>query len=201
MTRTSDPPTLGAAPRAQIAHLPLAALGAAGLALQPRLAAVLDVAGEKIAAGDAVLLVGRGERRDRATGAGLRVLPRQAGMRATFGQDLARRGARNGEVALGRRLRSRLGHGQPERSGRVGPALVLFRKHVVELIGEAATAARERQREQARSGGQAGQPRVPSTWPSSITGLSRRRTWHQREDTPRHVWIRFHRTPDLVNEW
>ena len=46
-------------------HVGLAALGAASLALQPRLAAVLDVAGEKIAAHEAVLGVGGRDRRDR----------------------------------------------------------------------------------------------------------------------------------------
>src|SRR5262249_11160350 len=60
-------------PRPQIAHLPAAGGGAASLALQPRLAAVADIAGEKIAAGDPVRSIDGAERGDGAAGAGMRI--------------------------------------------------------------------------------------------------------------------------------
>src|SRR5258707_12972523 len=116
---------VGCDPRAQIAHFPLAAPSVASLALKPRRAAVLHVACEKIAAGDATLLVGQGEWRDGAVRPGLRILPAQACVLATFGEDLIHSRARNGKVLLGG------GCGNRHRTGLVSTAVV----YVVKLVG------------------------------------------------------------------
>src|SRR5262249_50090068 len=114
------------------------------------------------------------ERSDGAAGAGLRVLPRHAGMLAAPGQDLAHGRASDSEIGLGGRLRR----------GRVQSAdlirVVLLRQHVIELIGEAAAAGG--QPEQAGSSRQAARQRVPSARRSSITGLPKRRARRQHQD-------------------
>src|SRR5262249_10565009 len=142
---------LGVVPRPQFAHSPLAALGAAGRALQPRLAAVLHVAGEKIAARDPILTVVRGEGRNGAAGPGLRILPWHAAVLAALDQNLAHGGAGDGEVGLRRHLRSRLGRCGSGRVGLDGRAGIRVRKRGVELIGDAAAASHQRKGEQPRA--------------------------------------------------
>ena len=136
-----------------------------------------------------------GERRDGSAGAGLRVLPRHAGILAALGQDLAHGGTGDGQVALVRWLRDRLGRG-PQRTGIGGG--VLLREQVVELVGKAAAAQSERQRERRQA-----PRRVPSPRRCSITGPPRQSTWRQRHhlDTPQDVRIGSDQTPDLVNDW
>src|SRR5260370_15811140 len=90
---------LGVSPSAQTAHFPFAAPVTASLALQPQFATLPYIACEKITAGDAILLAGRGKRRDRAAGSGPLVLPWQASVLATFSENLSHSHLRNGEVA------------------------------------------------------------------------------------------------------
>src|ERR1700730_17584888 len=66
---------LRALQRPQAAHGPFALMDAASIALQPRLRAVTHIARQEIAAGEAVLAVGTGDRRDRAARAGAGVFP------------------------------------------------------------------------------------------------------------------------------
>src|SRR5262245_12540409 len=138
--RDREPSRLGVVPGPQIAHFPLAVLGAAGRTLQPWLAAVLHVAGEKIAASDPVLTVDRGEGCNGAARPGLRILPRHAAVLAALDQNLAHGGTGDREVGLGRHLRGRLGRCGSRRVGLSGRAGILVRKHGVELVGDTAAA-------------------------------------------------------------
>src|ERR1700730_3536636 len=62
------------------ANLPLALVGAAGLALHPGRASLALEAGEEFMAGQSVLAAGRRDRRHRPARAGLGVLPGHAGI-------------------------------------------------------------------------------------------------------------------------
>src|SRR5258708_3935293 len=134
---------LGITPRSQTAHFPFAAPVTASLALQPRFATLPDIACEKITARDAILLVGRGKRRDSAAGSGPLVLPGQASVLATFSENLIHSRLRNGEVAVDQHFRARLGHGGgPERARLVSAVFV----QVVELVGQTAPTGCKHQR-------------------------------------------------------
>src|SRR5262245_16189088 len=65
---------------AQGLYFPFTTLRAAGLALQPGLGAVAHVAGQEVAAHDAVLRIGGGDRRDGAARARAGILPWHAGI-------------------------------------------------------------------------------------------------------------------------
>src|SRR5260370_36945725 len=111
---------LGVSPSAQTAHFPFAAPVTASLALQPQFATLPYIACEKITAGDAILLVGRGKRRDCAAGSGPLVLPGQASVLAHFREDLIHSRLPTGEVAGDQHFRGPPGHGGgPDRSGLV----------------------------------------------------------------------------------
>src|SRR5262245_14315334 len=166
----------GILPRSQIADFPFAARGAAGLAPQPRFVSVLYVACKEVAAAGSILALGRGQRRDGAARSGLGIFPGHAGVFAALGQDLAQGGAGDGQIRLGRRFRSGLRYGRAQRADLLG--VVLLRQRIVELIGKAAAARRERQ----RSRRQATHQRVPSAGRCSITGPSQQRARHQRHD-------------------
>src|SRR5262245_17549079 len=93
----------GSVPGLEVAHLPLALGNATGFALHPRLVAVAHVTREEIAAGHAILVVGRRDRRDRTTRAGAGVLPRHAAaIGAAAAEKFAHGRARDGEILLRR---------------------------------------------------------------------------------------------------
>src|SRR5260370_37775027 len=100
---------LGVSPSAQTAHFPFAAPVTASLALQPQFATLPYIACEKSTAGDAILLGGRGKRRDCAAGSGPLVLPGQASGPATFTEDLIPRRLRNAGAAGGQEFAARPG--------------------------------------------------------------------------------------------
>src|SRR5215470_3779855 len=85
-------------PRPQSTDLPLALVDAAALALQPGFGALAHVAREEIAAQDAVLRIGAGERRNGPARAGARILPWNARRLAVERQRARRRGAGVGEI-------------------------------------------------------------------------------------------------------
>src|SRR5215831_8539786 len=93
-------PGSGLLPGPHGADFPLALMDAAALALQPGLAALAHVARQEIAAHQAVLGIGGGQRGHGPARAGLRIFPRNAGRLAVARERLARRGARTGEIAL-----------------------------------------------------------------------------------------------------
>src|SRR5215472_11173291 len=59
-------------PRLEVAHFPAAEAVATGLALHPGFGFFAHITGEEVAALDAIIPVGSGDRRDRAVGAGER---------------------------------------------------------------------------------------------------------------------------------
>src|SRR6185312_6953132 len=127
---------LGALPGLERAHLP-GAFVLTGLALQPGLLALIDIAGEEVAAGLPVLAVGRGDRRDGAAGAGRGVFPIEAGVLLAAAEHLAGGGLGIGEVVLWRQLFGVLGaRRRRDRAGGGGVAEIGF-----ELVGHAAAAA------------------------------------------------------------
>src|SRR4051812_38106487 len=81
----------GFLPRPHGADFPPPLVDAASLALQPGFGALAHIAGEKIAAHEAVLGVGGGDRRDGSAGAGAGIPPRPAGGLAILGERLAGR--------------------------------------------------------------------------------------------------------------
>src|SRR5579863_5598020 len=81
---------------------PFAVVGAAGLALQPGFGSGVHVARQEIAAGKAAFVIGGREWRDVAAGAGMRILPRHAGILAAARQRFGGDRARIGEVDLRR---------------------------------------------------------------------------------------------------
>src|ERR1700730_14393655 len=130
------------------AALPFALVGgAAGLALHPRRAAALTLeAGEEFVAGPSVLVAGARDRRHRPARAGPGILPGHAGVLAALAHDLADRRPRDDEIAFRRQSGDRFDGGSGgvlQRPGRAGP--ILFSEHVIELVGKAAAADRERQ--------------------------------------------------------
>src|SRR5579859_4962097 len=100
-TRRALPP-----PRLDVAHHPMAEAVAAGFALHPGLALVAHPARQEITALDAVVAIGRGERRDGAVGAGERVLPVAAGLAVALEQR-GGGGARRREISVGEGRRRR----------------------------------------------------------------------------------------------
>src|SRR5215468_4297832 len=97
----------GSVPGLEVAHLPLALRDATGFALHPRLVAVAHVAREEVAAGRAILVVGRGDGGDRAARPGARVFPWHAAVGAAASKEFADRCARDGKILLGRHARER----------------------------------------------------------------------------------------------
>src|ERR1700691_5337246 len=84
LVASHDDPRPLTPPRLDVAHFPAAEPVAAGFALHPGFRRVVQIAGEEIAAFDAAVPVGGGERRDGAAGAGQRILPWSAGAAVVF---------------------------------------------------------------------------------------------------------------------
>src|SRR6185503_4639061 len=87
-------------PWPHVADFPPALVDAAALALQPGLRARAHIARQEVAAHEAVLRVGRGDRRDGPARTRLRVLPWDARRLAVDRQRLGRGGTRIGKVGL-----------------------------------------------------------------------------------------------------
>src|ERR1700704_369029 len=83
--------------RPQFPHRPLALMDAAGVALQPGLGAVADVARQEVAAEKAVLRVGFSRRRHGTARTGAGVFPGLARVLFGTGEDSRRRGPGVGE--------------------------------------------------------------------------------------------------------
>src|SRR5438132_4987294 len=158
-------------------------LGAACGSLQPRFAAVLYEARQKIAARNSVLIIDRGERRNRAASAGLGVFPRHAA--PALAQHFAHGSAGDGEIAFSRQFRRRSRRRRGKRVGLIGA--LLLRKRGVEVVGKAAAGARERPHDEEGRRTQTSNERAAGR--SSITGLPEERAWRQRHhpSTPQNV--------------
>ena len=157
---------------------------AAGLALQPGLRPVADVARQEVAAGGAVLAVGVRQRRDRAARAGRGIFPRHAGVPPALAERLAHRRAGGGQVALLRqRRRRRL---LAARVGRIDAGRSRRRRSCARTSSRAdteAAAARDQRKRQRHAPGRQ-PPHRAAAWSgdgaSSITGLPQPGTRHQR---------------------
>ena len=104
---------------ARTSQMPLSCLQASPCIQDLRAAA--DIARQEIAAGLAVLGIGRGDRRDGAARAGARVFPRRAGVLAAAAEHVGGGGPRIGQIAGGRQFADRLGAGRRrDRAGGVG---------------------------------------------------------------------------------
>src|SRR3974390_2867600 len=110
-TRTR-PAASGALPGLERPHFPDAFVLLTGGALQPGLLAAADVARQEIAAGLAVLGIGRGDGRHGAPGPGARVLPGGPGVLSAAAEPPGGGGARIGEVAVRWQFGHRLGVGR-----------------------------------------------------------------------------------------
>ena len=126
--------------RPHFPHGPLALMDTAAVALQPGFRTIANVAREEVAAGEPVLRVGVGDRRDRPARAGVGVFPRLA--RVLFGAGKHNRSGslcvgkvvltRGRGPALGRRRR----RSGSERSGLIG--FLVFAEERIELVAAAA---------------------------------------------------------------
>src|SRR5262249_41903581 len=76
-------------------NLPFALRDATGFALHPGLVTVANIARQEIPAGHAILIVGRRDRRDRATGSSARIFPGHAAVGAAAPEELTDCGARD----------------------------------------------------------------------------------------------------------
>src|SRR5581483_307434 len=92
----------------------------AGGAFEPGFGFALDVARQEIAAGAAVLDIGRGDRGDGAARAAPGIFPRQARVLLVAPEDLARGDAGISEVVVRRQIGRRLGFGGRDRAGGFG---------------------------------------------------------------------------------
>src|SRR3974377_701393 len=137
-TRTR-PAASGVLPGLERAPFPNAFVLLTGGALQPGLLAAADVARQEIAAGLAVLGIGRGDGSHGAARPGARGLPGGAGVLSAAAEPLGGGGARIGEVPVRWQFGHRLGAGR--RRDRTG----MFRfvgaaPERVELVGDATPA-------------------------------------------------------------
>src|SRR5665213_3127224 len=91
----------GSLPGLERAHFP-AFVPLAGFALHPGLRRAADITCQEIAAGLAVLGIGRGDRRDSAARAGVGIFPRRTGVFATAAKHVGGGRPRVDKIAVGR---------------------------------------------------------------------------------------------------
>src|SRR5271169_1640382 len=96
-------------PGLEVANLPFALVGAAGFALHPGGASFALEAGEKVVAGQPVLVTSGRDWRHRPARSGLGILPGNTGILAALGHDFADRRPRDDEIAFRRKIGDRFG--------------------------------------------------------------------------------------------
>src|SRR5436190_19989343 len=99
LSATEEPS--GVLPGLQTPHFPAALVNAASLATHPIFAAAVpDIARQEILAGEAIDIISRSDRGDRAAGAGFGIFPRLARPLPSAAKHFGSSSARKGQVAI-----------------------------------------------------------------------------------------------------